>query len=59
MLLPRHVDGEAYADIRDLGTRAVVALGQHTGLSHLEWFRRGDGSVAISEVGARPPAPSS
>jgi D-alanine-D-alanine ligase-like ATP-grasp enzyme len=55
VLLPRHVDGEAYADIRDLGTRAVVALGLHTGLSHLEWFRRGDGSVAISEVGARPP----
>jgi biotin carboxylase len=55
VLLPRHVDGEAYADIQDLGTRAVVALGQHTGLSHLEWFRRSDGSVAISEVGARPP----
>ena len=26
-----------------------------TGLSHMEWFRRGDGSIAISEVGARPP----
>ena len=25
-----------------------------TGVSHLEWFRRGDGSIAISEVGARP-----
>ena len=27
----------------------------HTGLSHMEWFRRLDGTVAISEVGARPP----
>jgi hypothetical protein len=26
-----------------------------TGLTHMEWFRRRDGSVAISEVGARPP----
>jgi hypothetical protein len=26
-----------------------------TGVSHMEWFRRRDGSVAISEVGARPP----
>jgi hypothetical protein len=26
-----------------------------TGFSHMEWFRRNDGSVAISEVGARPP----
>ena len=24
-------------------------------MSHMEWFRRPDGSVAISEVGARPP----
>lgn len=26
-----------------------------TGLTHLEWFRRPDGSVAVSEVAARPP----
>ncbi len=26
-----------------------------TGLSHMEWFRRPDGRVAVSEVGARPP----
>ena len=25
------------------------------GLTHMEWFRRPDGSVAVSEVGARPP----
>ncbi|MFN8582041.1 MAG: hypothetical protein U0163_13850 [Gemmatimonadaceae bacterium] len=32
--------------------QALSALGM-TGLSHMEWFRRADGSVAISEVGAR------
>jgi hypothetical protein len=26
-----------------------------TGLTHLEWFRREDGSIAINEVAARPP----
>jgi hypothetical protein len=55
VLLPRHVDGSDYDEIRDVGTRAVTALGLRTGLSHTEWFRRADGSVAVSEVGARPP----
>src|SRR5436309_14209413 len=26
-----------------------------TGLSHMEWFRRPDGTIAISEVAARSP----
>jgi hypothetical protein len=26
-----------------------------TGLSHMEWFQRRDGSHCVSEVGARPP----
>ena len=34
---------------------AIAALGMQTGLTHLEWFLRDDGSVAISEVAARPP----
>ena len=55
LLLPREIDGPQYADIREAGARALEALGMDTGLSHMEWFRRGDGSVAISEVGARPP----
>ena len=35
--------------------RGARALGMRDGLSHMEWFRRPDGSVAVSEVGARPP----
>ena len=38
-----------------VGDRALHALGMTTGLSHMEWFRRRDGSVAIGEVAARPP----
>jgi biotin carboxylase len=55
VLLPREIDGPQYADIREAGARALAALGMDTGLTHMEWFRRRDGSVAVSEVGARPP----
>src|SRR4029434_11289724 len=41
--------------IRGAAARALHTLGLETGLTHMEWFRRRDGSVAISEVGARPP----
>jgi hypothetical protein len=34
---------------------ALRALGVRDALTHMEWFRRADGTVAISEVGARPP----
>ncbi|MGH7725370.1 MAG: ATP-grasp domain-containing protein [Candidatus Eiseniibacteriota bacterium] len=55
VLLPRHVDGPEYEAIRREGPASLAALGLRTGLAHMEWFRRPDGSVAISEVGARPP----
>ncbi|MCH9680744.1 MAG: ATP-grasp domain-containing protein [Deltaproteobacteria bacterium] len=48
----RTSDSEA---IGPVAHAALRALGMHTGLSHMEWFRRADGSVAVSEVGARPP----
>jgi len=55
VILPREIEGPAYDGIRSAGTRALHALGMETGLSHMEWFRRSDGGVAISEVAARPP----
>jgi biotin carboxylase len=55
VLLPRKVDGPEYDDIRAAGTKALTTLGMVTGISHMEWFRRPDGSLAISEVAARPP----
>ena len=55
VILPRHIDGDEYDDIYRAGARALDALGMVTGLTHMEWFRRPDGSIAISEVAARPP----
>lgn len=55
VLLPRDIGGPEYAGIRELGPRALRALGVRDALTHMEWFRRPDGSVAISEVAARPP----
>lgn len=55
VLLPREIDTQEFEDIRAIAPRALEVLGMETGLSHMEWFRRPDGSVAISEVAARPP----
>lgn len=55
VLLPHDISGPEFAEIRKVGPAALAALGLHTGLAHMEWFRRPDGSVAVSEAGARPP----
>ncbi len=55
VVLPRELDRPEYQAIQNAGFRALDVLGMETGLSHMEWFLRPDGSVAISEVGARPP----
>jgi biotin carboxylase len=55
VILPREIDDSRYDDIRQCAFRALDALGMVTGISHLEWFRCSNGSIAISEVGARPP----
>ena len=54
-VLPRDVSGPELADAHELGRRAVSALGLETGFTHMEWFRRDDGSLAIGEIAARPP----
>ncbi|MBS0394592.1 MAG: ATP-grasp domain-containing protein [Proteobacteria bacterium] len=53
VLLPRELDG--YEDARRVGARALAALGLDTGMAHVEWFRRPDGGIAVSEAAARPP----
>jgi len=55
LILPREVEEPLYDDIRRAAFRALEVLGMETGLSHMEWFRRPDGTIAISEVAARPP----
>ncbi|MFM8980451.1 MAG: acetyl-CoA carboxylase biotin carboxylase subunit family protein [Planctomycetia bacterium] len=53
--VPREVDDPRYDDIRAAGVAALRTLGMGSGVTHMEWFRRPDGSLAISEVAARPP----
>ena len=55
VVMPRVVTGPEFDDARELGLRAVRALGLETGFTHMEWFRRDDGSLAIGEIAARPP----
>jgi hypothetical protein len=54
VLLPRDIGGPEYEDIRAIAPAALRALGLRSGFTHMEWFRRPDGSVAVSEVAARP-----
>lgn len=53
VILPRQLDG--YEDILAVGPAAIAALGLRTGLVHMEWFRRPDGGLAVSEAAVRPP----
>lgn len=55
VVLPQDISGQEYAEIHRIGPRAINALGVHDAFSHMEWFARPDGSVAVSEIGARPP----
>ncbi len=54
-LLPREIGGPEFDAARAVGLRAVSALGMASGLTHMEWFRRPNGSIAIGEIAARPP----
>ncbi len=55
VLLPREEDAPDFTAFVPTGLAALRALGMGTGLTHMEWFRRADGSAVVSEVGARPP----
>ncbi|MBL9086517.1 MAG: ATP-grasp domain-containing protein [Planctomycetia bacterium] len=55
VLLPREEDAPDFTAFVPTGLAALKALGMGTGLTHMEWFRRADGSAVVSEVGARPP----
>ena len=54
-VLPRENQGPGFDDVKQLGIAAVRALGLDTGITHMEWFRRPDGSLAIGEIAQRPP----
>jgi len=54
-LLPREIDGREFDGARAMGVKAIEALGLDTGMTHMEWFRRADGTLAIGEIAQRPP----
>lgn len=53
VILPADIDD--YADFADIGIESIHTLGLDTGFVHMEWFRRPDGSGAVSEAAVRPP----
>ena len=55
VIAPREQDGPGVAEAAALAKRAVKALGLASGMTHMEWFRRADGTLAIGEIAARPP----
>lgn len=55
VVMPRHIDTPEFDGVHKLGLDTIKALGLDTGMTHMEWFRRDDGSLAIGEIAARPP----
>jgi D-alanine-D-alanine ligase-like ATP-grasp enzyme len=54
-MLPRDISGPEYDDIKKVAAGAIRALGLTDGMTHMEWFQRPDGSLAIGEIAMRPP----
>lgn len=55
VLLPRDIRGQEFDEARRVGFDVVRKLGLDAGFTHMEWFRRPDGSVAVGEIAMRPP----
>ena len=62
VLLPREQDDPTWTQFHATNAAALRALGLDAGsgaagscLTHMEWFLREDGTMLVSEVGARPP----
>jgi formate-dependent phosphoribosylglycinamide formyltransferase (GAR transformylase) len=54
-ILPREIDAPVYQRATKMGVAAIEALGLDSGMTHMEWFEREDGSLAIGEIAQRPP----
>ncbi len=54
-LLPRDISGPEYDGAKAMAHGAIEALGLEDGMTHMEWFQRPDGSLAIGEIAQRPP----
>jgi biotin carboxylase len=54
-ILPRENNAPVHEAARKMGLRAIEALGLDTGMTHMEWFERDNGQLAIGEIAQRPP----
>jgi D-alanine-D-alanine ligase-like ATP-grasp enzyme len=52
---PKDVSGAEFDGARAMGFGAIKALGLDNGVTHMEWFKREDGRLAIGEIAQRPP----
>lgn len=55
VLMPHDIDRPEYTELAATAVMALHALGLSTGLTHMEWFRRPNDTIAVSEVAVRPP----
>ena len=55
VLAERGASTTGAAEVIEVGMRAISALGLKDGFTHMEWFKRPDGSIAIGEIAQRPP----
>jgi formate-dependent phosphoribosylglycinamide formyltransferase (GAR transformylase) len=51
----RDIEAPELQDGRRMGRLVLEALGFGTGFSHMEWYRKRDGTVVFGEIAARPP----
>lgn len=56
-VLPREIETPLYAKAKEIGFAAIRALGLEDGMTHMEWYEKADGSIAVGEIAARPPGP--
>ncbi len=54
-ILPRELGEPVHDKAKKMGFAAIEALGLDSGMTHMEWFEKADGSLAIGEIAQRPP----
>jgi phosphoribosylaminoimidazole carboxylase (NCAIR synthetase) len=54
-VLPRELGQPVHLAAQKMGFAAIEALGLDSGMTHMEWFEKEDGSLAIGEIAQRPP----
>jgi len=54
-VLPRELGEPVHDAAKKMGFAAIEALGLDSGMTHMEWFEKPDGSLAIGEIAQRPP----